>query len=228
MSRYHGKRRVLYEGSTLTALLSSERSVFEVETAGTAVEAAAGLAVVVLSIIGLARSDSAFMTSIAGIVLGAALLAQGGTVAAEFSKLLTMTTGGTVGAVELSAGMTIEVLGGGAAIVLGILGLVGLAPDVLLACAVIAVGGSRILAASGYQRLNTLKAQAAGLPEMAQKVAQGAVAGAVAAQVLAGAAAVVLGILALAVTSHGPLLTLVGLLVLGAGAAPLTKGRRRL
>jgi hypothetical protein len=159
------------------------------------------------------------MTSITGIVLGAALLAQGGAIAAEYSKLIAMVTGGTVGAVELGGGMTVEILAGGSAIVLGILGLLGFSPEILLPAAIIAVGASSIFAASGLQRLNTLKVQAAGLSDIAQKVAQATVAGAIAVQVLAGGGAIVLGILALTLTAHAAVLTLVGLLVLGASVS---------
>jgi hypothetical protein len=194
----------------------NEKAVLEVETTGSLIEAATGIAVIVLAIIGLARGDTGFMTSITGIVLGAALLAEGGTVAAEYSKLLAMVTGGTLGAVELGGGMTVEILAGGSAIVLGILRLLGFSPEILLPVAVIAVGTSSIFAASGLQRLNTLKLQAAGLSDIAQKVAQAIVAGAIAAQVLAGGGAIVLGILALTLTAHAAVLTLVGLLVLGA------------
>jgi hypothetical protein len=196
-----------------------EKAVLEIETTGSVVEAAAGIAVIVLSIIGLARADTGFMTSITGIVLGAALLAQGGTIAAEYSKLLGMITGGTLGAVELGGGMTVEVLAGGGTVVLGILGLLGFYPEILLPAAVIAVGAASILAASGFQRLNTLKVQAAGLSEIAQSVAQAAVAGAIAAQVMAGGGAIVLGILALTLPAHAAVLTLIGLLVLGASVA---------
>lgn len=193
-----------------------EKPILEVETTGSLIEAAAGIAVIVLAIIGLARADTGFMISITGIVLGAALLAQGGAIATEYSKLLAMITGGTLGAVELGGGMTVEILAGGSAIVLGILGLLSLAPEILLPAAVIGVGASAILSASSFQRLNTLKAQAAGLSEIAQKVAQATVTGAIAVQVLAGGAAIVLGILALTLTAHAGTLTLVGLLVLGA------------
>jgi hypothetical protein len=58
--------------------------------------------------------------------------------------------------------------------------------------------------------------QAAGLSEIAQRVAQAAVSGAVGTQVLAGVAAIVLGILALVSETHAANLALVGLLVLGA------------
>lgn len=196
-----------------------EKSVLEVETAGNVVEAAAGIAVVVLSIIGLAHVGGASMTAVATIVLGAALLAQGGTVAAEYSKLLAMASGGTLGAVELGGGMSVEMLAGGAAVVLGILGLLGLSPEYLLPAAVIVVGASLILAAGALQRLNTLKVQAANLSDLAQSVARSAVAAALSAQVLAGGAAIVLGILGLTLPMSAPVLTLVGLLVLGGAVA---------
>lgn len=196
-----------------------QKSIAEVEAAGSLIEAAAGLAVVVLAIIGLARGDTRFIVSIATIVAGVALLAQGGAVAAEYSKLLSMITGGTLGAVELGGGMTIEMLAGGGAIVLGILGLAGFDSELLLPAAVIAIGASLIFTASGYQRLNALKAQAAGLSDVAARVAQGAVGGAIAAQVLAGIAAIVLGILAFTMPVHASVLTLIGLLVLGSAIA---------
>jgi hypothetical protein len=197
----------------------SDKTVLEIETTGSVVEAAIGIAVVVLAIIGLAHAGSDFFGAIAAILLGAALLAQGGAVGAEYSKLLSVITGGTLGAIELGGGMTVEVLAGGSIVVLGILALLGFSPDVLLSAGVIAVGASLILAAGALQRLNTLKVQAAGLSEMAQKVTEGAVACAVTAQVLCGGAGIVLGILALTVMGHANALMLVGLLVLGATAA---------
>lgn len=194
----------------------NEKAILEIETTGLVIEAAAGIAVIVLAIIGLAHADNGFVMSIAAIVLGGAMLAQGGTVAAEYSKLLTTVTAGTLGAVDLGGGMTVEILTGGTAIVLGILGLVGFRPEILMPAAVIVVGASLILAASGFQRLNTLKVQAAGLSDMGLRVSQAAVSGAIAAQVLAGGASIVLGILALTLMGHAGVLTLVGLLVLGA------------
>lgn len=73
------------------------------------------------------------------------------------------------------------------------------------------------LAAGGVQRLNTLKTQAAGLSEIAQKVAQSAVPG-----------AIVLGILGLTTKTYPNALTFVGLLLLGAAlsvsSAALSRG----
>jgi hypothetical protein len=197
------------------AMTEDTRSMLATESGGSIVEAAGGVAVIVLAIIGLARGGG-FLTAIAMIVLGIALLAEGGSIAAQFSRLLSAVTGGAVGAMELGSGMTAEILAGGAAIVLGILGLVGLHPMVLLPAAVIAVGGSLVMTSSAVERLNQIKLQAAGLSEIAQKVAQTAVSGAIGTQVLAGVAAVVLGILALVSQDYAATLTLVGLLVLGA------------
>jgi hypothetical protein len=196
-----------------------ERRILEIETTGSLVEAGTGIAVIVLAIIGLARGDTGLIMSIATIVLGAALLAQGGAIAAEYSKLLSMITQGMVGAIELGGGMTVEVLAGAGVVVLGILALLGFSPPILVPSALVTVGAALILGASGLQRLNTLKVQAAGLSEIAQKVAQGAVAGAITTQVLAGAAAIVLGILALTLTANTSVLALIGLLVLGAAVA---------
>ncbi|HTX60409.1 MAG TPA: hypothetical protein VMH02_12145 [Verrucomicrobiae bacterium] len=196
-----------------------ESAILKIETAGSVVEAATGIAVIVLAIIGLAHADSSFFGSIGAIVLGAALLAQGGAVAAEYSKLLSMISGGALGAIELGAGMSVEILAGGAMIVLGILGLLGFYPATLLASGVIVIGAALVLAANGLARLATLKGEAAGLSELAQRVAEAALAGAVTAQVLAGGAAVVLGILALTMTGRSDVLALVGLLVLGAAVA---------
>ncbi len=196
-----------------------DKTILGIETTGSVVEAATGIAVIVLAIIGLAHTGSTFFGAVAAIVLGAALLAQGGAVAAEYSKLLSVITGGALGAIELGGGMTVEVLAGGAIVVLGILALIGFSPVVLIAAGVIAVGASLIIGAAGLQRLNTLKVQAAGLSDLAQKVAEGAVACATTAQVLCGGAALVLGILALTVNADAAMLMLVGLLVLGATVA---------
>jgi hypothetical protein len=201
------------------AITDDVKTVIEIESGGLLIEAAGGIAVIVLAIIGLARAGDGVMTSIATIVLGVALLAEGGAIAAEFSKLLSAATGGTLGAMELGSGMTTEIFAGGAAIVLGILGLVGLVPMVLLPAAVIAVGGGLVLTSGAVARLNQLRVQATGVSEMAQRVSQAAVSGAVATQILAAIAAIVLGILALVSTSHAAILTLVGLLVLGAAVA---------
>lgn len=206
----------------------AEKDLLRLETGGAAVEAVGGLAVIVLSILGLAGLGTTLLSAIAGIVFGIALLTEGASIATEYTNLYNMQSAGVVGATELGGGMTVEILGGGAAIVLGILAVLKVAPDVLLPALVIAGGTSLILAAGTLQRLNNLKLMAARTPDVAQHIMRAATSGATAAQVLAGAAAIVLGIVALASMkatataatvaglSTAQVVTLVGLLVLGA------------
>jgi len=198
-----------------TSQVRGERTVLEVESAGSVIEAGAGVAVIALGIIGLARGDSGFITAIATIVLGAALFAQGGAIAAQYSKLTALISGGTMGALELGGGMGSDIIAGAAVIVLGILGLIGFAPGILLASAVITAGATLLLGAAAIERLAMFKANAAGLSEMAQKLTHATIASAVTGQILAGCGAVVLGIIALAMPAHAIVLSLVALLVLG-------------
>ncbi|HZD26720.1 MAG TPA: hypothetical protein VE631_10700, partial [Alphaproteobacteria bacterium] len=125
----------------------TERRLLEVESGGAAVEAIGGIAIIILGILGLVGLAPSFLAAIAGIVFGVAVLALGAAIAAEFYSLYARLTGGALGTVELGGGMTVEVVAGGAAIVLGILALLGVAPNVLLPALVIAGGGSLMLAA---------------------------------------------------------------------------------
>jgi hypothetical protein len=205
----------------------SDRHVLEVESGGAAVEAFGGLAVVVLSILGLVGLASVPLASIAGIVFGIALLAQGAAVAAEYSDLFSRLSGGTMGAIELGGGMTVEITAGGAAIVLGILALLGDASAYLLPALVITGGASLILTTGTLQRLNHLKMAAAEASDMAERVMRATTSSAAAGQLLLGVAAIVLGIVAFSVTPTAMvagaaqltgtrmILTLVGLLVIG-------------
>lgn len=194
------------------------RGALQFETTGSITEVAGGLAVVALSIIGLARGDNGFLLAIAGIVLGVALLAEGGAVVAEFSSALSG-AGQTSQGTEFG-GMTMDFMAGTAAIVLGILGVIGLHTAILLAAAIIAVGAAMVVAAGGMLRLNTIRMQTtAGMSEVAQQVTSAASANAAAAEGLAGIAGIVLGIVALSMPEYAAVLTLVGLLILGAALA---------
>lgn len=204
----------------------TEKRLLEVESSGAAVEAIGGLAVVVLSILGLAGLAPEFLAAAAGVVIGVSIFAQGTAVAAEYHDLFSRLGGRALDAVELGAGMSVEIMAGAGAIVLGIIALIHIAPDILLPALVIAAGASLILSAGTVQRLNGLKMAAAETPALAQQVMRTATAGVAAGQLLAGIAASVLGIIALAsiptATANAAAgvtwltLTLVGLLVLGA------------
>lgn len=215
--------------STTTFQHMAERRLIEVGNGGAAVEILGGLAVVILSILGLTGLASSSLTAIAGIVFGVAVLAQGAAIAAEYSALYARATETASGSVELRGGMSVELMTGGAVIVLGILSVLGDAAPILLPVLVI-VGGTSLLATAGaVQRLSSLKMEVAEISDPAQQVINAATAGASSSQMLAGVAAIVLGIVALASTPAGgaavtattmpamwELLTLVGLLVIGA------------
>lgn len=209
-----------------------DRRVMEEESTSAAAEAIGGLAVVVLAILGLAGLVPIYLAGISGIVFGVTALAQGTAIAAEYQNIYSRFRGGNhTGSIELGGGMTIEVVAGGSAIVLGILSLIGAVPDILLPALVITGGAALMLSAGSVQRLNNLKLTAADEADPTLQVTHAATAGVVAGQVLSGIAAAVLGIIALAslhtsaaagaatAASGAPIwliLTLVGLLVLGA------------
>jgi hypothetical protein len=197
-------------------IVASEKTVLGIEAGGAVVEGLAALAAVVLAILGIIGLVPIYMASIAAILIGAALLAQGSAIASEYTKLLSRLSGGTFGAVELGAGTTAEFLIGGAAVTLGILSLVNIYPTILLPCAVIAIGAALVLTSGTTTRLNDLKLEAAKAGEMAQNMARAAVSGAAGAQMLAGFATVVLGIIALVSVPDKMPLTLIGFLVASA------------
>jgi hypothetical protein len=184
---------------------------------GTIAEAAGSIAVIVLSIIGLAQSSaSATIVAVTVIVMGAALLAEGGALASEFSRLATVNGDAAAADTQIS-GMSLQVTGGGVALVLGILALLNVATETLLAVALIMVGGVMLLTAGTIPQLRQIRAQTAGASEIVQMIGRSAMSGLAGAQLLCGLAAIVLGILALSAADVALARTLVlsGLLVVG-------------
>jgi hypothetical protein len=109
-----------------------EKSV-KVVAGGSITEALCGAAVVVLAIIGLAGTFPGYLASIATIAFGVALLAQGSALAARHTRLLHEALPHEWETrAELGGGMGAEFLAGGAGVVLGILGLLGIGTAVLV------------------------------------------------------------------------------------------------
>jgi hypothetical protein len=107
-------------------------------------------------------------------------------------------------------------LGGGAAIILGILSLLGVSSVNLVAIGVITLGGALILSTSATTRLSAQKmAMTLGGDSQAGILAAEIVAGSAGTQALAGLSAVTLGILALAGVAP-VVLILIALLTVGA------------
>jgi len=184
---------------------------------GTIAEAAGSIAVIVLSIIGLAQmTASPTIVAVTVIVLGAALLAEGGALAAEFARLVGPAGGVSSVDTEMS-GMSLQVAGGGTTLVLGILALLGVASETLSSAALILAGAVLLLTASTIPQVRQLRAQAAGTSEVVQMIGRSSMTEMAGAQFLCGVAAIVLGILALSSGSAAAARTLilVGLLVSG-------------
>lgn len=184
---------------------------------GAIAEAAGAIGVIVLSIIALAQAPaSATIVAVTVIVLGAALLAEGGAWAGEFSRLVNF-SGGVTSMETQVHGASLQLVGGGTALVLGILALLGVAPGTLPAAAVIMVGGVLLLSAGTIPQLRQARAQLAGASEFTQTIWRSAVNGIAGAEILCGIAAIVLGILALSTGYLDSMrqMTMVGTLVLG-------------
>jgi hypothetical protein len=190
------------------------RSV-KVVAGGSILEALCGAGAVVLAILGLAGLMPGYLTAIAVIVFGVALVAQGGAVASRVQQLVreTAPTEWDTRA-ELGGGMGAELLGGAAGVVLGILALIGVGGPVLLPIAVIVFGGALLLGSATSADLGHMGGTSLAHERFAHATRQ-ASAAAAGTQALAGIGAIVLGILAL-VGLDPMVLSLVALLVLGA------------
>jgi len=170
---------------------------------GSMVEAIGAMATIALAIVGLAGVLSTTLAAIATIVIGAAILVEGGAFTAGAA-----TTRHEARAFEAGGSAGAGFLGGIAGMVLGILALLGVAPLTLLAVAVL-VYGATFLAGGMGERGASFGALGTG--------ADAAAGSADAGHVMVGIAAIVLGILAVVGVSQLTLV-LVGLLCLGAAA----------
>ncbi|HET7849618.1 MAG TPA: hypothetical protein VFL51_11215 [Pseudolabrys sp.] len=195
-----------------------EASAAETTNYGGFVDAIGGIATVVLAIIALSGTQEGTITAIATIVFGAALLIQGGTMLTEFSRMM-FPAGIAAPGVEQFSGGTLATLflSGIGGIVLGVLALLGIYPAVLTAAALIAFGGALVLSSNAVWQLHVVRrsTMGGGMYSAAEILASEMASGSAVFQALAGVAAIVLGILAV-VGIHAPVLTLIGLLVIGA------------
>ena len=174
----------------------------------------AGAGAIVLAILGLAGILPFYMAAIATIAVGAALLFQGGSLAARYSRILHETSQGEVRASELGGGMSAQTMAGAAGVALGILALLGVLPMILMPIAVIIFGGGLLIGSGTASRLNDAVLDWRTSSDHARRIAREAASSSAGAHVLVGVSVLVLGVLAL--LGVEPLaLTLVALLGLG-------------
>jgi hypothetical protein len=196
----------------------AEKSSAEVPAYGGLVDAIGGIATAVLAIVALTGYAPGTMGAIATVIFGAALLIQGGTVLSEYAHLVFPAEAAAPPVEKFAGGgLSALFLVGIAGIVLGILALLGIASAELTAIAVIAFGSALVMSSNSVRQLYVL--QTAMKRSVASHLGSEFLAGEMASgsssvQVVAGVAAIVMGILAVAGTSSTTL-TLAALLVLG-------------
>jgi len=209
--------------------MSITRETIATENAAAAygglIDAIGGVATIVLAICGLVNIAPAIMTSIATIVFGVALLIQGGTMVSEYAQI-TFPAEMESATVDHFGGNSLAVvfLVGAAGIVLGVLALLGIQSGTLTPVAVIAFGTALLLSSNAVWRLyqmrraSRIQMMSATRPQMVggEMLASEMASGSAGLQALAGLAAIVLGILALAGNANDLTLNLCALLALGA------------
>jgi hypothetical protein len=181
---------------------------------GSLIEGLAGAGAVVLAIIALASGGAQILMAITTIVVGGALMFQGGAIAARFRDLLEQTSNGALESIEFGAGMTAQVIGGIGVATLGILSLIGLSPAELVSVAAIVAGGTILLGSGTTSRINAIRIEGSDESEQARHLAHAAVASAAGTEMFIGIGAIALGILA--VLNVAPsLLSIIAMLAVG-------------
>lgn len=197
---------------------TADRTSAKVIGSGSSVAALCGLGAVVLSILGLAGMASVEMCAIAVLAAGAGLLIEGGAIAARHQNIeaAAAVAAGHKGEMEVESGMTAEMVGGVAGIVLGILALIHIAPLALLPVSAIVLGATLLLGSGATYQVADIPGQDQ-QSVRAHRMMHRAASSAAGADVLIGLGSITLGILGLiGVAGHGtPLLSLVALLCVG-------------
>ncbi len=186
--------------TTIQAEAQTQQHRYTIEAlfGGTLVGGLVAAGAATLAIIALAGLLPQLLLSIVTIGIGAAFLFEGAAIVSRLSDLLHEITEGRMQAAELGAGTTGETLAGIAGVALGILSVLGLIPGILVPSAPIVFRAALTLGAGANMRINELTTTFRQEHPMAQRVAHEAVRAATGIQVLAGLAAITLGILALA------------------------------
>jgi hypothetical protein len=188
-------------------------------------DAIGGVVTIVLVICGLVGISPPMMVAIATIVFGVALLIQGGAMLSEYAQIVF--PGGVRSAMREQMGgnsLALIFLVGAGGIVLGILSLLGINTALLSPIAIIGFGTALLLGSNAVWRLYVLRRNSALMDTSvaqsqhvgAEMLASEMASGSAGIQALAGLAAIVLGILALAGSPADLTLNLVALLALGA------------
>ena len=178
------------------------------------VELIAALAVVVLTILGLAEVSPSFLVAIATIVFGVGLLLYGTAALSQLNVALARFSASETELGSISGGWSTLFLAGVAGIVLGILALLGVSSTELVAIAAIGFGASLLISSNASMRMRIMGATPTNADPMLARIVGDMATDTTGLQTMAGLAAIVLGILAL--SGFAPTkLVLIALLELG-------------
>lgn len=193
----------------------SETSTLGAVTGGASFETLAGATAVVVSILALAGIAPFTLAAIATIAIGCALLAYGLAIAARWRETLRTKEGRA----EAGTASGVDMLAGAAGVVLGVLVLVGIMPELLLAIAAIVFGGALVIGALGQTQLASVTYER---NERFDKALRRTMKGAGGIMVVVGAGAIVLAILGL--LGFGTLFTMSVVALLAVGCALVISG----
>jgi hypothetical protein len=189
------------------------KKVAEAFAATSITAAVTGIGALVLAILALAGIFPTILLPIATISVGVALLSEGAATSASWDRLVSETGEPRFRQTEMGSSAGAGFVGGGAAVVLGVLALLGLSAGTLLAIAAIVLGASVLLTSSALPVFDRFVEGR--YEQQAPASAHDAVLGASGVQALAGASAGILGILALVAVAPPPTLIGVAMVILG-------------
>jgi hypothetical protein len=177
-------------------------------------ETTGGIALIVLTILALAKVDPMLLNGIAVIVAGIALLIEDGTLTGQFGGMVARMPAHRAGAAPTADRIAAGTLAGGSGVVLGILAILGIASTVLTAAAIVVFGAAVLFDFSAYSRTTALRTMSGESSEESARMAFTAAPGTNSSAMLISLALITLGILALAGLASSILVT-VGLLGFG-------------
>lgn len=160
-------------------------------------ETGGGIALIVLGILALAKIQPMLLNSIAVIVAGATLAVAGAAMSGKYARALAQAAPAGLNVNQFAPGMAAGVLGGASGVVLGILALIGVGSETLIAVALIVFGASVLFDYGAQAQLRALRTVGAGGTTDAARVAMSAAATTNAAALLLGVGLITLGILSL-------------------------------
>lgn len=197
----------------------------EVVAGSSSLATLAGLIAVVLVVLAFIGLAPRALTAFATIVLGAGLLFQGAALTRRRNELRTelLTAGEKEAAESIGTGMTVEIIAGSIGVILGIIALISGAIHSLAAISIIAFGVALITGGPLTTRLDDVNIATAREEDRPLDSGREVVRTASGIEVIAGIAAVVIGILSLIAFTTNLTLPLIGLLISG-GALAFSKG----